>query len=119
MKLYLSIPYSGMEATSFRVANYVAGKLMEQGHTVFSPISHSHPIAAECDLHEGWEFWKRQDEPFIEWCDELCVVMLKGWKKSKGVHEEIKIAKKLGKPVQYIKYSITVKSYQTHPKEKL
>ena len=76
MKIYLAIPYTGHENRSFRVANLVAGMLMQQGHIVFSPISHTHPIAVECDLPKGWEYWKAFDEEFIGFCDELHVIML-------------------------------------------
>ena len=41
MKIYLAIPYTGNENESFRVANLVAGMLMNQGHIVLSPISHT------------------------------------------------------------------------------
>ena len=49
-KLYLALPYSGQENYSFRKANYQAGMLMDQGYVVYSPISHTHPIALECHL---------------------------------------------------------------------
>ena len=103
-KIYLAIPYTGNENKSFQVANIVAGLLMQQGHIVFSPISHTHPIAMECDLPKDWEYWKCQDEFFIGICDEIHVVMLNGYEKSKGVNAEIKIAKKLKKPIKFIEY---------------
>ena len=102
MKIYLAIPYTGKENESFRVANLVAGMLMNQGHVVFSPISHSHHIAIQGGLSLGWSFWKKQDESFIGWCDELYVVKLKGFEKSKGVNAEIEIASRLGKPIRYV-----------------
>lgn len=102
MKIYLAIPYTGMEEYSFITANRVAGRLMNEGHLVFSPISHTHPIAVECDLPKGYDFWKDYDTTFIEWCDELHVVSLIGWSRSKGVTSEIEIAEGLDKPVHYI-----------------
>jgi len=104
MKIYLAIPYTGNENSSFIKANRIAAKLMNEGHIVFSPISHSHSIDSQCDLDKKWEFWKKQDESFIEWCDELYVVMLNGWKESVGVNAEMEIAKRLGKPIKYIEY---------------
>lgn len=102
MKIYLAIPYTGNELKSFKVANLVAGELMQKGHIVLSPISHTHPIAMECELPKDWEFWKKQDESFIGWCDELWIVPFPGHAKSRGVNAEIKIAKKLNKPIKYI-----------------
>ena len=104
MKIYLAIPYTGNEIKSFQTANLVAGLLMNQGHIVLSPISHTHPIAQECDLPKEWGFWKKQDESFIGWCDELHIVKLNGYENSTGVNAEIEIAKTLGKPVKYIEF---------------
>ena len=56
MKIYLAIPYSGMAEESFRIANEVSAKLMNEGHIVFSPISHSHPIAIAHNLPTDWIF---------------------------------------------------------------
>ena len=44
MKIYLAIPYTGIEEESFNIANKVAARLIEDGHIVVSPISHSHSI---------------------------------------------------------------------------
>ena len=99
MKIYLALPYTGQENYSFQVANNEAGQLMKQGHIVFSPISHTHPIAVECGLPTDWDYWKVFDTAFIEWCDQLYVLCLDGWVSSKGVNAEIEIAKELGKPV--------------------
>lgn len=110
MKIYLAIPYSGMGEKSFKISNEVSAELMNKGHIVFSPISHSHPIAISHNLPTDWEFWKKFDESFIEWCDELWVIIVgenghELCNKSKGVTEEIKIAKSLNKEVKEISYS--------------
>lgn len=102
MKIYLAIPYTGHEQESFKTANLVAGKLMAQGHIVFSPISHTHPIAVECELPGGWDFWENFDRSFIGWCDELWVCDFKEYKRSKGVMSEIGIAHDIGKPVRFM-----------------
>ena len=104
MKIYLAIPYTGIEEESFNVANKVAAKLMSEGHIVFSPISHTHPIALAGNLPKGWDYWKTFDECFIEWCDELHIVQMKidgdaKIARSTGVNAEIEIAKRLGKPM--------------------
>jgi hypothetical protein len=58
-----------MEQESFDLANKVSAKLMNEGYIVFSPISHSHPIAESQKLPGTWDFWQKFDEAFIEWCD--------------------------------------------------
>jgi hypothetical protein len=104
LKIYLATPYSsrvrGIKEARFHRVNRVAGEIMQLGHTVFSPISHSHPIANDCALPLELGFWLRQDMPFIEWCDELWVYTDHGWQESEGIKAEIKYASSLGKPIK-------------------
>lgn len=106
MKIYLATPYSHPDAEireqRFRAVNLAAGQLMRAGHNVYSPISHSHEIAKVCELPTSWEFWAECDRAFIEWADELHVLMADGWKESVGVQAEIDIAFGLGKPVRFV-----------------
>lgn len=76
---------------------------MDQGHIVFSPISHSHPIskytkADSCDSN----FWIRQDLAFIPIIDELWIYKLPGWLLSGGIRKEIAEAEKLGKVIKWV-----------------
>ena len=86
----------------FNKLNLAAAKLMNEGYLVFSPISHTHPIALAGDLPGSWEFWKEYDRTFIEWADEIHVLKLSGWRESTGVTAEIELANELNKPVRYI-----------------
>lgn len=99
--VYLAIPYTGMEAFAFEVANKVAGELMKRGYVVFSPISHSHTIAEMCEMPTDWGFWECQDRRFIERCDEVIVICLDGWDRSRGVTAEIDFANDIGKLVRF------------------
>src|SRR5690349_19198330 len=112
-KIYLAIPYSGIEEESFKIANYVAHKLMADGHIVFSPISQNHPIAKAHSLPTGWEFWQKLDEAFIEWCDELHIVAIHTLcpisaatliESSKGCQAEISFCRKLNKEIKTYHY---------------
>ena len=100
-RIYLSLPYSGNEEESFKAANKFTAELMNRGYIVFSPISMSHPVATQCELPGGWEFWRKLDTAFIEWCEELHVLCLDGWENSTGVTAEIGIAEGLGKTIVY------------------
>lgn len=104
-KIYLAGPYSHKDQDyrvyRFKSLNMIAAWLIHNGNIVFSPISHTHPIATQCDLPLGWEFWDAFDQAFIEWADVVVVAMLPGWEDSVGVTAEISIAKELGKPVEY------------------
>lgn len=108
IKVYLAIPYSFNPELSYKIANKVAAGLMAEGYVVFSPISHSHPIAAHLapELRTDHEFWMKQDLPMLEWADELHVIELGGklTEQSRGVNEEMHTAFKLGKPIKYIFY---------------
>lgn len=97
---YLAIPYSFNPEDSFRIANEVAADLMEMGHVVFSPISHSHPIAQylpeECLL--DYQFWMDQDLPILGKCDKMVLVCLGDngeelISNSRGCQREIKFAR--------------------------
>jgi hypothetical protein len=98
--VYLACPYSHPEASvraaRFRAANIAAGALMRQGLNVFSPISHTHPIAVDCELPTGFDFWEQYDRAFLSCCSALYVLKIDGWEQSKGVQTEIRIAKELG-----------------------
>lgn len=103
--IYLACPYSHADhavmVDRWNSVNKVAAKLMSDGHYIFSPISHTHPIA-EHGLPRGWEYWKGYDRRMIESCDEIIVLKLDGWEASTGVQAEIEIGKELGIPVSYI-----------------
>ena len=89
-----------MERESFELANRVSAELMNKGHIVFSPISHSHPIAESQSLPGTWDFWQRFDTAFIEWCDEVWIIQHPMTDQSKGVKAEKKIAESLGKVIR-------------------
>lgn len=105
-KIYLATPYSDRDPevreSRFKAVNVVAADLMSKGFLVFSPISHTHPIALAGDLPKGWEFWQAYDETFIEWADELWVLPQAGWEDSVGVTAEIKLARDKGKIVRFL-----------------
>ena len=98
-RIYLALPYSGQEEKSFQQANRVAGLLMEAGHIVFSPISHSHSIGVRTG---DFNFWMGQDLPWLDLCDRLVVLRAEGWEESKGVQAEIAYAQEHCIEVSYI-----------------
>ena len=104
--IYLASPYSsketGVEQSRFEIVCKVAAKLLAEGKYVFSPIAHTHPIALAGKLPGNWEFWEGYDRALIKCCQKLIVVKISGWEESTGVNAEVKIAKELGIPVDYI-----------------
>jgi hypothetical protein len=71
---------------------------------VFSPISHTHPIAeaSEGKLPMEWEFWEGFDRQYLNVCKKIIVLRIPGWEESKGVQAEIKIGTEMGIPVEYM-----------------
>lgn len=105
-KIYLASPYSHpspcVRINRWNAVCRAAGELMNAGNIVFSPIAHSHPIAVQCDLPTGWDFWHAFDRAFIEWADAVVVLQLPGWENSVGIKAEIEIAAEIGKPVEFM-----------------
>lgn len=110
---YLAVPYTPVGAYSaedkfrircerFEAANRAAASLMRRGLVVFSPISHSHGIDAYFPYPESGEFWKRQDEPFLNLCERMIVLTIPGWQLSAGVGHEIAEAARRGIPIEYV-----------------
>lgn len=104
--IYIASPYSDpdpavMEQRFDAVARY-AGQLMNEGLVVYSPIVHCHPIAVRVGLPRTWDFWKKFDTEMIRRATELQVLMVPGWRESKGIAAEVEIAKSLGIPVSFV-----------------
>ena len=103
--IYLASPYSHSDANireqRFLDVCRMTVTLMQQGHVVFAPIVHGHPLVGH-GLPTDWPFWERFDREHLRRCDELVVLMLDGWRESVGVAAEIRIAAELGKPVRHI-----------------
>ncbi len=93
-RIYLGCPFSHPNHSVRRMrklyADRVAAKLMEK-YAVFSPLSHSYPIAKAMDpgLMQDHNFWMKQDLPWLEQSQELHVMGLDGWDKSSGLQKEI------------------------------
>lgn len=84
---------------------------MEQGHVVFSPISHSHIVADHLPGHlrTDSDWWMTQDLPFVEWADSLVIVVIGEYghqliEESKGVQMEIGHAKQHNKLISIHEY---------------
>jgi hypothetical protein len=109
--VYLACPYSHPDAAvrdaRFRAANVAAAALMRAGHKVFSPISHTHPIAEAGALPLGWDFWEAFDRAYLDHAGLVIVLRLDGWRESRGVTAELSIARELGIPVEYINPEVT------------
>ena len=103
---YLASPYSHpVEAT--RALRYVkaveatAWLIKRMQWNVFSPITHSHPLATLGNLEGTWTFWEKLDRQYIECSERLVVLELEGWRESLGVTAEIGLREQ-GIPIIYM-----------------
>jgi len=104
--IYLATPYSHEDSAireyRFQQVNKAAAHLMHHGMHVFSPISHSHPIAKEGDLPTGWDYWEAYDKSILEICKRMIILTLNGWENSDGVKGEFELATTRGIPVGFM-----------------
>lgn len=104
--IYLAVPYSHPDArvrdARFHAVNNEAARMMADGLHVFSPISHTHPIALAGDLPTDWAFWQEYDKAILRACCKLVVLMLPGWDASKGIAGEMVIAREMAIPIEFI-----------------
>lgn len=104
---YLASPYThpSQEVIERRVAAVTRATvwlIKNNEWNVFSPIIHSHPLAAK-GLKGDWETWKRIDEEYLSVSERMVVLELPGWQNSTGVKAEIEIARRLGVPIYYMR----------------
>jgi hypothetical protein len=76
--------------------------MMAEGHVVYSPIAHSHPIAEVSDLPGGWEFWQKQCLEMLSHASRLVVAQMDGWEDSVGIKAEIDMAVEWRIPLTYL-----------------
>jgi len=76
---------------------------MREGHIVFSPIAHSHPVALHGGIDPTHNFdWLGQDLPVLAKFDEVHVLCIPGASESKGVKAELQEAKRLDKRIEFM-----------------
>jgi hypothetical protein len=109
VRVYLACPYSvtighskSWEAVRFELANIAAMALINRGAVVFSPISHSHPIALTQPVAKNTHsLWLSQDFEFLKWADLMVILDLPGVDESYGVRREIQFCSEHLKPCVY------------------
>ncbi len=104
--VYLSSPYThpdpAVRESRFKAACKAAAKLMVEGHAVFAPISHSHPIDLEFDVPKSGAFWKAQDIPLLRHASRMVVLQIPGWAESRGIAWELEMARSLNIPIEFM-----------------
>jgi hypothetical protein len=122
---YLASPYTDNDPAVMK-DRYIqvtkcAANLIQKGIRVYSPLTHSVPMVIHGDLPDEWDFWSSHDKAFIEHCNQMFVLTLPGWTKSKGVQAEIDYARPLGIKIFLIdkdSYSLSLYNYHNDYTEK-
>jgi len=104
--IYLASPYSHedhqVREYRFYQACSAAGWLINKGLYVYSPIAHTHPIATVSRLPLGFDYWQGFDTIGVEFCESFAVLMLDGWRQSKGVQFEMELATEMDKEIFFL-----------------
>lgn len=103
---YLASPYSkypdGIDAAFVTVCE-VAGALIRQGWSIYSPIAHTHPIAIHAKIDPlNHAIWLAFDEAMMTAATGCLVVRMPGYDQSFGIAHEIKRFREMGKPIRYV-----------------
>jgi len=103
---YLAAPYTdpdpGVREDRADKICSVAADLAAEGRTLYSPITHGHPIEGALGYALPWDYWRQIDLAILPCCRALLVLTLTGWEESVGVKEECRAARTLGKPMLLI-----------------
>lgn len=104
--VFLASPYSHHDQL-VREERYVAAlefcaEAAKRRVPIFSPVVHWHLAARTFRLSTDANFWWELNRPILDHSDILYVLKLDGWERSIGVGLEIKRAKELGKPIDYV-----------------
>lgn len=104
MYFYLASPYSSSDP-AIREARYTeavraSAFLFKEGMFNHSSIVHNHFISLHHHLPPDAQFWKEYNQNMIRFSGGMIILMIEGWRDSRGVKMEIEFANMLGIPIQ-------------------
>ena len=76
--------------------------LLKNGIWVYSPIVHCHHMSQVFGLPYDAAFWAAYNEEMLRASAGVLVLRLEGWHISVGVKEEIQLAIRINKPLNYL-----------------
>jgi hypothetical protein len=102
-RIFLAIPYTGVEEYSYTISEQYTLKLMDEGCNVFSPILYSHHLSKKHSLPMEYEFWAGLNDSIIEhWATDVYVLQCLNWWRSRGVRHEIEVASECGVKITFV-----------------
>jgi hypothetical protein len=91
--IYVASPFThkdkNIEVNRYLAVSAYVHERLNEGEFAYSPIAYCFPLHRLHALPGDAEFWKAFNEDFLSKADEMHVLMMKGWKESKGVQHEI------------------------------
>lgn len=103
--VYLATPYSkhpgGLEY-AFVAACRLAGYLVHERVTVYSPIAHTHPIAEHARIDKTDKLWYTFNHNIMDACDAMVIGLMADWDTSRGVIYERGYFSGQSKPILYL-----------------
>ena len=104
--MYLASPYSHPDpfVREYRYlrAMQAMSRLLKEGIHVYAPIVHCHELAKVVDMPRTADFWRDYNFTMLRCAESLGVLMMDGWKESKGMAEEIEEATSCNILINYL-----------------
>ena len=102
MLFYVMSPYSGTRTEMFSRhfdTSVAATRLVREGIPLLSPILHWHFAAQTHGLPKDAEYWMAYNKRLFASADAGILLMLPGWRESKGIREELEWHDQARKPI--------------------
>ena len=106
---YLSIPYFGsgrdLMIERARLAGAAAPHLIIGGRLVLCLVIMNHEVLTQLGEDAGGVpkgYWRELEERLAPACDDLVILAIPGWKRSRGVAREVALFNNAGKPLLWM-----------------
>lgn len=103
---YLASPYShefyDIMDERAKLASHCAAWMVRNDAPCYAPIAFWHHITVEYKMPTDAANWRNVNMTFLRHAIGVRVLLIDGWKESKGVKEEVEEAKRLNMPVEAI-----------------
>lgn len=100
--IYLASPYthpdSSIRHKRAAQAARAAQQLARAGYAVFAPVPYSVSVIGEETLKTHKE-WLEFDVTFLAFSDEMVILAIDGWDRSKGIYDEVQFALRFTLPI--------------------
>lgn len=105
--IYLGSPYSDpdpeVRKQRYEVTLRMTSDLVVRGFKIFAPIAYSHNLITPPHWYNDFAYWREFDFHMMDLAEQFWVLMLPGWRESKGLTAETLYWRK-SRPGEYIRY---------------